>query len=213
MAGSYEHDHRHDQLRHRPHRRVIRRTASSSFSPTIRRRGTANGEHWRLSPQAYYYYGPLSLLGEYVISDQQVRRTTGDATSADLQNTAWEISGGWVLTGEEASSMASRRCIRLIRTTANGARCNWSRVMRSWTWTTTRFRRFANPADVGLRRQSLVGGLELVSQQKHPRQPSFSHTTFTDGCARHDRSGHRRAPAGKCVVHAHPTGILTKSKI
>ena len=32
----------------------------------------ANGQHWRISPQGYYYYGPLGLLGEYVISDQQV---------------------------------------------------------------------------------------------------------------------------------------------
>ena len=61
---------------------------------------TANGTHWRLSPQAYYYYGPFGLLGEYVVSDQQV---TKGARSADLQNTAWEISGGWVLTGEDAS--------------------------------------------------------------------------------------------------------------
>ena len=62
----------------------------------------ANRDHWRLSPQAYYYYGPLSLLGEYVISDQGVENTVSHA-AADLKNTAWEISGGWVLTGEDAS--------------------------------------------------------------------------------------------------------------
>ncbi len=60
----------------------------------------ASGAAWRVSPQAYYYYGPFGLLAEYVISDQQVASA---AKSADLQNTAWEISGGWVLTGEEAS--------------------------------------------------------------------------------------------------------------
>ena len=60
----------------------------------------AGGAAWRVSPQAYYYYGPFGLLAEYVISDQQVASA---AKSADLQNTAWEISGGWVLTGEEAS--------------------------------------------------------------------------------------------------------------
>jgi phosphate-selective porin OprO/OprP len=59
----------------------------------------ASGAGWRVSPQAYYYYGPLSLLAEYVVSDQQVAA----AKSADLQNTAWEVSGGWVLTGEDAS--------------------------------------------------------------------------------------------------------------
>lgn len=61
----------------------------------------ASGIHWRLSPQGYYYYGPFSLLGEYVIDDQQVKNSKGP--SADLQNTAWEITGGWVLTGEDAS--------------------------------------------------------------------------------------------------------------
>ncbi|HTX22966.1 MAG TPA: porin [Candidatus Aquilonibacter sp.] len=60
----------------------------------------ANGDHWRISPQGYYYYGPLGLLGEYVISDQQV---TSGASSADLRNAGWEISGGWVLTGESDS--------------------------------------------------------------------------------------------------------------
>jgi phosphate-selective porin OprO/OprP len=60
----------------------------------------ASGAAWRVSPQAYYYYGPFGLLGEYVISDQQVRKA---ANSVDLANTAWEISGSWVLTGEDAS--------------------------------------------------------------------------------------------------------------
>jgi len=60
----------------------------------------ANGAAWRVSPQAYYYYGPLGLLAEYVISDQQVAL---GKKSADLQNSAWQVSGCWVLTGEEAS--------------------------------------------------------------------------------------------------------------
>jgi phosphate-selective porin OprO/OprP len=60
----------------------------------------ANGTTWRLSPQAYYYYGPFGLLGEYVVADEWV---TKGKKSAELQNSAWEISGGWVLTGEDAS--------------------------------------------------------------------------------------------------------------
>ncbi|MDR3459207.1 MAG: porin [Verrucomicrobiae bacterium] len=63
-----------------------------------------NGAGWRISPQAYYYYGPLGLLAEYVISDTQARRTAAVPTSiVDVQNTAWEVSGSWVLTGEDAS--------------------------------------------------------------------------------------------------------------
>ncbi|HZF02574.1 MAG TPA: porin [Methylomirabilota bacterium] len=60
----------------------------------------ANGTHWRISPQAYYCYGPFGILGEYAISDQRVSKGTA---SADLRNQAWEISGGWILTGEDAS--------------------------------------------------------------------------------------------------------------
>lgn len=63
----------------------------------------ANGQHWRVSPQGYYYYGPFGFLGEYVISDQDVSRTTAPLGSADLRNTAWEVSAGWVLTGEKDS--------------------------------------------------------------------------------------------------------------
>jgi phosphate-selective porin OprO/OprP len=60
----------------------------------------ANGTHWRLSPQGYYYWGPFGFLGEYVISDQRV---TKGAASASLRNTAWQVAGSWVLTGEDAS--------------------------------------------------------------------------------------------------------------
>ena len=60
----------------------------------------ANGNHWRLSPQGYYYWGPFGFLGEYVISDQRV---TKGAASASLRNTAWQVAASWVLTGEDAS--------------------------------------------------------------------------------------------------------------
>lgn len=63
---------------------------------------TADGQHWRLSPQAYYYWGPFGLLGEYVISDQRLERVAGPSpTFADIQNTAWQISASYLLTGEQ----------------------------------------------------------------------------------------------------------------
>ncbi len=61
----------------------------------------ADGEHLRVSPQAYYYGGRLGLLGEYITSSQEVRAANG--SRADLENSAWQITAGWVLTGEDAS--------------------------------------------------------------------------------------------------------------
>ncbi len=60
----------------------------------------ANGRRIRLSPQGYYYWGPFGLLGEYVLSEQLVTR----GASADrLRDTAWQVLGSFVLTGERAS--------------------------------------------------------------------------------------------------------------
>ena len=64
----------------------------------------AQGDGWRISPQAYYYYGPLGLVAEYVVSAQSARRTAAVATPArDLENKAFEITASWVLTGEDAA--------------------------------------------------------------------------------------------------------------
>ena len=75
-----------------------------AYNPADKAIVVAKGEHWRLSPQAYYYFGPFGLMGEYVISDQQVAHAgLGSMASARLQNTAWEVTGSWLITGEDAS--------------------------------------------------------------------------------------------------------------
>ncbi len=62
-----------------------------------------DGQHWRIAPQAYYYWGPLGVLGEYVISSQKLRRNAGATTSLTAKNTAWQVAASWYLTGEENS--------------------------------------------------------------------------------------------------------------
>jgi len=62
----------------------------------------ADGAHWRLSPEGLYYIGPFGVQGEYDISDQSVLNTTSLHRAA-LDNTAWEVSAQWVLTGESAT--------------------------------------------------------------------------------------------------------------
>lgn len=63
----------------------------------------ADGQHWRLAPQAYYYYGPFGLLSEYVVSSQKLRSDAGPVTFANIHHDAWHISASWVITGEDAS--------------------------------------------------------------------------------------------------------------
>jgi len=60
----------------------------------------ANGQHNRLSPQAYYYAGPFGLLGEYVISSQDV---LNKKITQRVRNEAWQVAGSVMLTGEKNS--------------------------------------------------------------------------------------------------------------
>lgn len=62
----------------------------------------ADGSHWRISPQGYYYVGPFGVLTEYIITEQDVLNT-GSLRRAHLDHSAWQVSGQWGLTGEPAS--------------------------------------------------------------------------------------------------------------
>jgi len=72
---------------------------------------TADGLHWRVGPQAYWYWGPFGLLGEYSISSQRLERETAPFDSTRAENRAWQISASWLLTGEDATfrAVAPRR--------------------------------------------------------------------------------------------------------
>jgi phosphate-selective porin OprO/OprP len=60
----------------------------------------ADGSHWRVGPQGYYYAGSVGFLTEYYVSSQRVRL---GAASADVQSKAWQVSGVLALTGEQES--------------------------------------------------------------------------------------------------------------
>lgn len=61
---------------------------------------TESGDHWRFSPQANYYYGPFSLMGEYIVSHENL---LNGATTTGIKNTAYVAQATYVLTGEKAT--------------------------------------------------------------------------------------------------------------
>jgi len=62
----------------------------------------SDGQSWRVSPQFDYRNGSFGALGEYVVSTVNVRPSaTGPKT--ELQNKAWQLAAGYVLTGENSS--------------------------------------------------------------------------------------------------------------
>ncbi len=139
----------------------------------------AHGIHWRISPQGYYYWGPLSMLGEYVISDQEVSRTTPTVASADIHNTAWEVTGGWVLAGE-SPSYASGVIPRHPFDPANGGWGAWQVVGRfaQLHVDDDAFPLFANPTTSASGASAWAVGLNWYLNRNLRANVSFSHTWF-----------------------------------
>lgn len=63
----------------------------------------ANGTHTRISPSIEWYTGtPFSFVAEYALEKQEIAVNAANLTRS-FENSAWRITAGWVLTGEEAT--------------------------------------------------------------------------------------------------------------
>ncbi len=68
---------------------------------TYASRVASNGKRQRWSPQAYFYRGPFGLIAEYAQVSQDLINAASDRATA--KNSAWQLAGSWLLTGEDAS--------------------------------------------------------------------------------------------------------------
>jgi phosphate-selective porin OprO and OprP len=60
----------------------------------------ANGDRWRVSPQLYYYGGPIGVLFEYVRSGQELQKGT---TFASVWSDAWQVQLSALLTPHDGN--------------------------------------------------------------------------------------------------------------
>jgi phosphate-selective porin OprO/OprP len=67
-----------------------------------------NGDNYRIDPQAYWFWGPFGLMGEYVLSSQKFTTTKAGMPPLErFNNTAWQVQASYFLTGEENSFKAT----------------------------------------------------------------------------------------------------------
>lgn len=62
----------------------------------------SDGQTWRVSPQLDFRKGSFGAIGEYVLSTVNVR-PSATGPKSELQHKAWQLSAGYVLTGEDSS--------------------------------------------------------------------------------------------------------------
>jgi phosphate-selective porin OprO/OprP len=154
-----------------------------AYNPTNKSAVVAAGDHWRLSPQGYYYYGPFGMFGEYVISDQTVSRTgAGHQPTAALANTAWEVTGSWLLTGEQAVYNGDV----VPRHTFDPSHGGWGAFQLVGRYAELNvdpaaFPNFADPATSARSVSEWAAGINWYLNRNLRLDASFSHATFNGG--------------------------------
>jgi len=65
----------------------------------------SDGARWRLSPQAYLFEGPAGLIAEFVATRQAVASEDflPAESEASFVHQAWNVTGSYLLTGEDAT--------------------------------------------------------------------------------------------------------------
>ncbi|QNP39540.1 OprO/OprP family phosphate-selective porin [Lysobacter solisilvae (ex Woo and Kim 2022)] len=146
----------------------------------------ADGLHRRWSPQAYYYNGPFGVQAEYVASEQEVRVTSGANAGrvAHLENTAWQLLGSWVLTGEDASYKGVARPNHPFTAGAAG----WGAFELVTRYgeldiDDDAFPLFANPATAGSGIEAWSLGLNWYLTQNLKLAATYTQSTFEGGAA------------------------------
>lgn len=66
---------------------------------------TADGTRNRVTPAVFYYYKSIGAFAEYMSSSQWVLK---GVDRREISNHAWEATGSWVVTGENASERGVR---------------------------------------------------------------------------------------------------------
>ncbi|HZX80190.1 MAG TPA: porin [Lysobacter sp.] len=139
----------------------------------------ADGERRRLAPQAYWYHGPVGLLGEYIESSQQLRAGT---TAARIDNRAWQLAASWVLTGEDASYRGVVKPDRPFTGDGFGAFELAARV-GALNIDEDAFPLFADPATAARRARAWTVGLNWYLTQNLKLVTNYSEAAFDGGAA------------------------------
>ena len=73
--------------------RTVARDVFLTFSDGV----IADGQRWRVNPQAWWYWGPLGVFGEFIYAARDVR---GEDRLRVIEQQAWTVEVAYVLTQE-----------------------------------------------------------------------------------------------------------------
>lgn len=145
---------------------------------------SAAGDHRRISPQAYYYRNALGLQAEYITSEQELLLPNAANSRVDLKHEAWQFTGSYVLTGEDAGYKGIVKPNEPFEIGGPGwgafelaLRCGELDVDDD------AFPRYADPATVASQARALGFGLNWLLTSNLKLQFNLTQTQFDGGAA------------------------------
>ncbi len=145
----------------------------------------ADGRRSRLVPQAWYYAGPLGLLGEYAASWQTVSRS--GAGTVKLKHTAWQASGSYFLTGEKNSFRSVAPKAPFDPAAGTFGAVELAARYGALDVDDASFPAFANPANTPSKAKAWAVGVNWYLAKAIKVVADYEHTTFAGGSATGDR--------------------------
>jgi phosphate-selective porin OprO/OprP len=139
-----------------------------------------DGRRTRWSPQGYWYGGPVGLLAEQVIVEQELRR---DSTTTRLRTTAWQVAGSVALTGEDAAWAGLRPATVFDPATGTWGALELTGRVSGFEADQDAFPLFADPARSVHEAFSWAAGLNWYLNQNVKVVLNYERTAFTGGAA------------------------------
>jgi phosphate-selective porin OprO/OprP len=140
----------------------------------------ADGEHWRLAPQAYYYLGPFGVFGEYIISNQKVRKNN-PSQFGRFQNRAWTVSASYFVTGEENSFKGVTPKHNFKPSEGGWGALEIAARVQQLDVDDDIFPLFANPATSATKATTWGGGVNWYLNKNFKINADYEHTEFEGG--------------------------------
>lgn len=143
----------------------------------------ADGRRWRVAPQAYWHWGPVGLLGEWIRSSQVVTR--GAATAA-VAARAWQAAGSFSLTGEAASY----RGLTPRRPVGGPGGAGAVELVARYSELAVgdeAFPAFADPARAARKAKEWAVGVNWYPERRIKLAVNYGRTSFAGGAATGDR--------------------------
>ena len=151
-----------------------------AYGPTV----TASGDRRRWSPQMWFFLGPAAVLAEYVEVRHDVQKTESGQpiAAATLTNSAWSVTGSWLVTGESASYSNAKPKSFLVPSAGTwGALQLVARVNRLDVDEESFRGGFADPARSVRRASAWGAGLNWIWNDNVKYVLDYERTTFKGG--------------------------------